>query len=141
MPDVDPQKVKVVLEDKTGGEATLYTNGDSLQQMLDNLLENAVKFTEEGQITLRIAKDEPDQKNMLFTVEDTGCGIPKDRIVNIFDRWVKIDEFKEGLGLGLAYCRETAQKLGGTLTLDKTSEAGTAFTLSLPIETKKQDKK
>ena len=141
MPDVDPQKVKVVFEDKTGGEATLYTNGDSLQQMLDNLLENAVKFTEEGQITLRIAKDEPDQKNMLFTVEDTGCGIPKDRIANIFDRWVKIDEFKEGLGLGLAYCRETAQKLGGTLTLDKTSEAGTAFTLSLPIETKKQDKK
>ena len=143
MPDVDPEKVKVVLDDQTGGETTLFTNGDSLQQMLDNLLENAVKFTEEGQITLRIAKDEPDKKNMLFTVSDTGCGIPEDRIANIFDRWVKIDEFKEGLGLGLAYCRETAQKLGGSLTLDKTSEAGTTFTLSLPVENqcKIKDKK
>ena len=135
MPEVDPQKIKVVLDDQTGGDSTLFTNEDSLQQMLDNLLENSVKFTEEGQITLRIRREDLDKKkSMLFIVEDTGCGIPEDKISTIFDRWVKVDEFKEGLGLGLAYCREMAQKLGGTLTLDKTSEAGTTFTLSLPID-------
>ena len=135
MPEVDPAKIKVVLDDQTDGKATLFTNGDSLQQMLDNLLENAVKFTEEGQITLRIRKDmQSKKKHMLFSVEDTGYGVPDDKVDTIFDRWVKVDEFKEGLGLGLAYCHETAQKLGGTLTLDKTSEAGTVFTLSLPVE-------
>ena len=135
MPEVDPAKIKVVLDDQTDGEATLFTNGDSLQQMLDNLLENAVKFTEEGQITLRIRRDvQNKKKHMLFSVEDTGCGVPEDKIGTIFERWVKVDEFKEGLGLGLAYCHETAQKLGGTLTLDKTSEAGTTFTLTLPVE-------
>ena len=70
---------------------------------------------------------------MNFTIEDTGCGIPDDKLSTIFDRFVKVDEFKEGLGLGLAYCHETAEKLGGTLTLDKTSNEGTTFTLSLPI--------
>ena len=135
MPEMDTEKIKVVLDDQTGGDATLVTNGDSLQMMLDNLLENAVKFTEEGQIILRIRREERDQKMyMLFSVEDTGCGVPEDKKATIFDRWVKVDEFKEGLGLGLAYCRETAQKLGGTLTLDQTSEAGTTFTLALPIE-------
>ena len=135
MPEMDTEKIKVELDDQTGGDATLVTNGDSLQMMLDNLLENAVKFTEEGQIILRIRREERDQKMyMLFSVEDTGCGVPEDKKATIFDRWVKVDEFKEGLGLGLAYCRETAQKLGGTLTLDQTSEAGTTFTLALPIE-------
>ena len=71
---------------------------------------------------------------MLFSVEDTGCGIPSDKQGTIFQRWMKVDQFKEGLGLGLAYCWETAQKLNGELTLDQTSEAGTTFTLSLPVE-------
>ena len=64
----------------------------------------------------------------------TGCGIPSDKVGTIFQRWMKADEFREGLGLGLAYCWETAQKLNGELKLDHTSEAGTTFTLSLPVE-------
>ena len=79
---------------------------------------------------------ERDEKEFRFTVEDTGCGIPEDKIDHIFERFTKGDEFKEGLGLGLAYCYETAQKLGGTLRLDRTSKAGTTFTLSLPINLK-----
>ena len=71
-----------------------------------------------------------------FTIEDTGCGIPSDKIGTIFNRFTKVDEFKEGLGLGLAYCHETVAKLGGTLVLDQTSAAGTTFTLSLPIKLK-----
>ena len=135
MPVVDAEKVKVKLDDQTNGNVMLYTNGDSLLLMLSYILENAVKFTEKGHIILKVRTEkQKGRKMMLFSVEDTGCGIPSDKVGTIFQRWVKVDEFTEGLGLGLAYCWESAQKLGGALTLDQTSEAGTTFTLSLPVE-------
>ena len=135
MPVVDAEKVKVKLDNQTNGNVMLYTNGDSLLLMLSYILENAVKFTEEGHIILKVRTEkQKGRKMMLFSVEDTGCGIPSDKVGTIFQRWTKVDEFTEGLGLGLAYCWESAQKLGGALTLDQTSEAGTTFTLSLPVE-------
>lgn len=134
MPDVDTSKIAVELTDLTNSDQkTLTTNSDSLLQMLGNILENAAKFTEQGYIRLTLKKD---NAYFHFTIEDTGCGIPEDKVSSIFDRFMKVDEFKEGLGLGLAYCHETVAKLGGTLTLDHTSEAGTSFTLSLPIKLK-----
>ena len=135
MPQVDDTKVKVKLDDQTEGDNLLFTNANSLLLMLSNLLENAAKFTNEGHIILKVrTKMQKGRKMMLFSVEDTGCGIPSDKVGTIFQRWVKVNEFKEGLGLGLAYCWETAQKLDGVLSLDRTSEAGTSFTLSLPVE-------
>ena len=135
MPVVDAEKVKVKLDNQTNGNVMLYTNGDSLLLMLSYILENAVKFTEKGHIILKVRTEkQKGRKMMLFSVADTGCGIPSDKVGTIFQRWTKVDEFKEGLGLGLAYCWEAAQKLGGELTLDQTSEAGTTFTLSLPVE-------
>ena len=135
MPVVDAEKIKVKMEDQTNGNVMLYTNGDSLLLMLSYILENAVKFTEKGHIILKVRTEkQKGRKMMLFSVEDTGCGIPSDKVGTIFQRWTKVDEFTEGLGLGLAYCWESAQKLGGALTLDQTSEAGTTFTLSLPVE-------
>ena len=135
MPDVNHEKIKVEFVDQTEGKSMLYTNGDSLLQMLGNILENAVKFTEQGHIILKVRTEKvKGTKMMFFTVEDTGCGIPSDKIATIFQRWVKVDEFKEGLGLGLAYCWETTQKLGGTLRLVDTSPQGTTFELGLPIE-------
>jgi signal transduction histidine kinase len=134
MPPVDADRVKVELEDLTHDKGTtLCTNSDSLLQMLGNILENSVKFTEKGTIKLTLRND---GLMMWFTVEDTGCGIPEDKISTIFERFVKVDEFKEGLGLGLAYCHETAERLGGVLRLDSTSEAGTSFTLGLPLKVK-----
>ena len=137
MPQVDDTKVKVRLDDQTEGNSLLFTNTNSLLLMLSNILENAAKFTNEGHIIFKVRTEEQKgRKMMLFSVEDTGCGIPSDKLGTIFQRWVKVNEFNEGLGLGLAYCWETAQKLDGILTLDYTSEAGTSFTLSLPVEKK-----
>ena len=99
--------------------------------MLGNLLENAVKFTEKGHIRLTLSSD---ATNCHFTVEDTGCGISEEDAKHIFERFMKVDEFKEGLGLGLAYCHETTQKLGGTLTLDPDYHQGARFVLTLPIK-------
>jgi signal transduction histidine kinase len=138
MPVVDTEKVNVKLDDQTDGDIMLYTNGESLLLMLSYILENSAKFTEKGHIILKVRTEKKKGgKMMLFSVEDTGCGIPSDKQGTIFQRWMKADEFKEGLGLGLAYCWETAQKLGGELTLDQTSEAGTTFTLRLPVEKSK----
>ena len=132
MPPVDSEKIKVSFDDQTHGKGTvLCTNSDCLLQMLVNLLENSVKFTEKGDIRLTLRND---GQTMWFTVEDTGCGIPEDKVGSIFERFVKVDEFKQGLGLGLAYCYETAECLGGSLRLDHTSEAGTSFTLGLPLK-------
>lgn len=136
MPKTDPAKLKVVFENHLPlGETRILTHGDSLAQMLGNMLENSVKFTEQGQITLTLKRD---KTHFRFVVEDTGCGIPADKVDTIFERFTKVDEFKWGLGLGLAYCHETVEKLGGNLTLDKTSDEGTTFTLSLPIKLKQK---
>lgn len=132
MPPVDSGMVKVEFENLTNGNGTmLCTHGDSLLLMLENILENSVKFTKEGYIRLSLRND---GRMMWFTVEDTGCGIPEDKISTIFERFTKVDEFREGLGLGLAYCHETAEKLGGVLKLDHTSAEGTSFTLGLPLK-------
>ena len=132
MPPVDTERIQVELEDLTHDKGTtLRTNSDSLLQMLGNILENAAKFTEKGSIRLTLKND---GRMMWFTVEDTGCGIPEDKVGTIFERFTKVDEFKQGLGLGLAYCHETAERLGGTLKLDHTSDEGTSFTLGLPIK-------
>ena len=134
MPPVDAEHIKVELADQTEGRGTAFcTNGDCLLQMLGNLLENSAKFTEKGFIRLSLRND---GQWMWFTVEDTGCGIPEDKVSTIFGLFVKADEFKQGLGLGLAYCHETAERLGGQLRLDRTSETGTSFTLGLPLRVK-----
>ena len=134
MPPVDAKRVKVELDDQTAGQGTtLCTNSDSLLLMLGNILENAAMCTEKGFIRLILRND---GQTMWFTVEDTGCGIPEDKVSTIFERFVKVDEFKQGLGLGLAYCHETAERLGGSLKLDYTSEAGSSFTLGLPLKVK-----
>lgn len=132
MPSIGNKPIKVIFDDQTHDDITqLLTNSDSLSLMLGNLLENAVKFTEKGLISLILSHD---NTHFHFTVEDTGCGIPADKVDTIFERFTKVDTFKEGLGLGLAYCHETALKLGGDLRLDRTSDQGTSFTLSLPIK-------
>ena len=88
MPPVDPTRVQVVFEDRTPeGNGRLCTNEDSLLQMLGNMLENSVKFTDKGHIRLILARDE---SFMSFTVEDTGCGIRKEDVDHIFERFPKV---------------------------------------------------
>ncbi|MBQ7419365.1 MAG: HAMP domain-containing histidine kinase [Prevotella sp.] len=131
MSHLNPQHVELQFEPQVTEDAIMYTHGDSLKQMLGCLLENAVKFTEKGYIKL-IVKRVSDNE-ICFIVEDTGCGISEEDAKNIFERFSKVDNFKQGLGLGLAYCHETSQKLGGNLTLDNTYTNGARFVLSLPI--------
>ena len=133
MPPVNAAQVKVELHTLVSDDFCIKTNIECLQRMLSCLLENAVKFTEKGKIMLTVKQDEPDEETVHFIVEDTGCGISKKAQPHIFDRFAKADEFKKGLGLGLAYSYETAQKLGGKLEYDPTYTNGSRFILTLPL--------
>ena len=94
--------------------------------MLDNLLSNASKFTHEGSVTLAYeVKKETNQ--LIFTVTDTGIGIPIDEQEHVFERFVKLDNFSQGAGLGLSICRIVAERLGGFLIIDREYTQGTRF--------------
>ena len=95
------------------------------------LVDNAVKNTPEGAIVLKASK--PSDNELALTVEDTGCGIPANEAEHIFERFVKLDTFKEGIGLGLPLCRMLIEKLGGGVRLDTAYTKGARFIVTLPI--------
>ena len=108
------------------GELIINSNYNYIVQVLDNLLSNASKFTHEGSVTLAYeVKKETNQ--LIFTVTDTGIGIPIDEQERVFERFVKLDNFSQGAGLGLSICRIVAERLGGFLIIDKEYTQGTRF--------------
>lgn len=111
----------------------LRTDGQRLEQVLRNFVSNALKFTERGRITLRIARA---PQGVAFAVEDTGIGIPSDQQEVVFEAFRQADGTISrkygGTGLGLSISRELADLLGGRLTLDSQPGRGSTFTLILP---------
>ncbi len=122
--------VTIRLESSLDDDFTLKTNENMLKRILTALMENAIKYTEKGSILLNASATD-DQ--LQITVEDTGCGIPKKEAERIFDRFVKLDSFKEGIGLGLPLSRKLAEQLEGSLKLDTSYTKGARFVLTIPI--------
>ena len=119
----------------------LYTDPLRLQQVITNLLNNALKFTPDGgSITLDYEIDEEDQC-MLFSVTDTGSGIPEDKQELVFQRFEKLNEFVQGTGLGLAICKLTIQRMGGDIWIDKNYKNGARFVFSHPIKKQESEEK
>ena len=110
---------------------TILSNEYMLRIIINALVDNAVKNTPDGTITLKATK--PNDNELTLTVEDTGCGIPANEAEHIFERFVKLDAFKEGIGLGLPLCRMLIEKLNGTIRLDTTYTTGARFIVTLPI--------
>ncbi len=103
-----------------------------LQQVIINLLSNADKFTTEGAITLKLEVDK--KKNLaIFSVTDTGCGIPLDKQKKVFDRFEKLNEYVQGTGLGLSICKLTVDKWGGTIWIDPAYTGGARFMFTHPM--------
>ena len=111
-------------------ELIIKTNSVRVAQVLTKLLHNAAKFTKRGKITLNYKIED---KNIIYSVTDTGIGISEDKQEVVFERFVKVDSFTRGTGLGLPLCRIIANGLGGSLTLDKTYKDGCRFLLTLPF--------
>ena len=112
------------------GLAEVETNHKGLSRIIQCLVGNAVKFTAEGYISVECATNA--DGNTIFTVTDTGKGIPEGEEEKIFDRFFKVDDFVPGAGLGLPLVRVIARRMGATVELDRTYEAkGSRFRVSL----------
>lgn len=126
---INPDTV-IVVDSQLADDFMLNTNTNMLRRILNAVTENAIKNTERGTITLKASAD---TQTLAIAIEDTGCGIPAAEAEHIFDRFVKLDSFKEGIGLGLPLSRKLAEQLGGTIRLDTSYTGGARFILQLPI--------
>lgn len=101
-----------------------------ITQVLTNFITNAQKFTEQGHIRLGYAVREDD--TVRFYVEDTGIGIEAERQEEIFNRFIKLDSFKQGTGLGLPICKNLVERMGGSIGVDSRRGEGSCFWFTLP---------
>jgi signal transduction histidine kinase/CheY-like chemotaxis protein len=119
------------------GDRILCADQLRLQQILINLGQNAVKFTEQGSVHLTLTKDTEDG-HIKILVDDTGQGMSKDALAKIFDRFEQADPSSTrrhgGVGLGLSICKNLIDLMGGTITVRSELEKGTCFTVSLPLQ-------
>ena len=121
-------------------ELYIETEDSRLQQVLINLLINATKFTPDGSITLKLEKQS--EEMALFSVTDTGCGIPKEKQASIFQRFEKLDENAQGSGLGLSICQLIIEHIGGKIWIDPDYTGGSRFVFTHPIhQTRNNSKK
>jgi signal transduction histidine kinase len=111
-------------------EQELHTNSHAAVRILSLLLENAIKYTGEGSVTLRIVRK---QGFLYFLVEDTGIGVPAQEAEHIFEHFVQLDDYREGTGIGLSLARSLARRLGGDVVLDTSYSFGARFVFSLPL--------
>jgi signal transduction histidine kinase len=114
----------------------IQTDISRLRQILLNLLSNSAKFTNDGTITLDFDIDENNNR-ILFSVTDTGCGIPKEKREMIFRRFEKLNTHMQGTGLGLSLCQLIINKLGGKIWVDQNYIDGARFIVSHPIHINK----
>ena len=114
-------------------EYTVHSNRRAIEKVLEQLLDNAMKFTDTGYVELKV-HDSPDHGVVRFIVQDSGIGISEENQHRIFDRFFKEDAFKQGFGLGLTMSLKMAILLGGSLSLDREYKAGARFILTIPVK-------
>ena len=126
------QNTQLTFETTISDDFMVTTNENMLKRAVGVLVDNAIKNTEQGTITLKASAF---GVQLILAVEDTGNGIPAEEAEHIFERFVKLDAFKEGLGLGLPLCRTLVKRLGGNVLLDKTFKGpGARFVITLPLD-------
>ena len=123
-------EVVVSLDSSLADDFIFKTNRQMMRRVVDVLLSNALKFTEKGSVV--VSASLVGEQQLLLAVTDTGCGIPASEAEHIFERFVKLDSFKVGIGLGLTLCRASVEKLGGSISLDTSYTGGARFVVTLP---------
>lgn len=114
-----------------GDDFTILSNGYRLRSALSHLVDNAQKFTDVGHIDVKVERK---GGKVLFSVTDTGMGIAPENQERIFEDFTKLDDFKEGIGLGLPISRRLIASLGGTLELDPDYTEGCRFVITLSCD-------
>ena len=110
-------------------QCSVCTDRNRLSQVIINLLTNAAKFTQTGSIRFGY---EMRGRELYFWVSDTGSGIPADKTEQVFERFVKLNTFKQGTGLGLPICKSIVEHLGGEIGVESEEGRGTTFWFTLP---------
>ena len=129
--------VMVRFETDAADDFSIATNKLYLMRSLRELLYNSTRYSDGKHVTLRVVHTE---QKVLFSVEDTGPGIPEDIIDKMFEPFTKVNDLSEGLGLGLPLSKRHARSLGGDLTLDTSYHEGCRFVLELPINRSEGEK-
>ncbi len=115
-----------------GEDVAVHADPTDVAIALDNLLSNAIAYTERGRVTVRVAADD---STVSISVEDTGIGIPAADVERVFERFYRVDRARTraggGTGLGLALVRHVAERAGGSVAIESTEGAGTTVTLTL----------
>ena len=111
----------------------LHTNKQQLTRVLTLLLDNAIKFSKQGDVTVRI-NTTADGHKLQYIIEDKGIGVPASEAEHIFEEFVQLDEYVDGTGIGLTVARNLARRLHGDICLDTTYTDGARFVFTLPIE-------
>jgi len=127
-----PESVSIMLKSEVPDTLTIRTKRRPLLSILNELLDNANKFTPEGYIVIGCRQTEAN--TVIFFVCNTGIGIPEENRAKLFVPFTKLDSFSEGIGLGLTLCRNTARQLGGDLVLDETHQEDTCFNVTIPMD-------
>ena len=124
-------KLQMNYHSSLASDYELMTSEVLLRRIINTLIDNAIKNTPEGSITVSTSVA---NKVLTISIEDTGTGIPEGEEEHIFERFVKLDDFKKGLGLGLPLCRALCRRLEGNVVLDKSYQGpGARFVVTLPL--------
>lgn len=136
-PLLTPESVPLIFEDPTD-IPRVYSDDRKLAQILRNLISNALKFTEKGEVRVTAVRGENDK--IIFSVRDTGIGIPKENQAALFRDFEQVDSpiqrTLRGIGLGLSLSRQLAEMLGGTVTVASEPGSGSTFSLHIPANPK-----
>ena len=111
-------------------ECYIYTDKNRFTQVISNFINNALKFTQQGSITL--GYKQVSHQKIKFYVRDTGMGIPEEKQKSIFERFVKLNTFVQGTGLGLSICKSIVSQMGGEIGVDSTEGVGSCFWFTHP---------
>jgi len=133
---IDELKKNIVLDEQkqvtfeiNSIDANIHADKDRFYQILFNLIENAIRFTNNGQICVDCKKN---GQNLYFTISDTGIGIPESELDKIFERFYKVDPFSGGAGLGLSLSKSIAVFMGGNITVKSQPGKGSTFEFVFP---------
>lgn len=126
-----PTGVELVFEECLPG-CHVWADKNRLNQVISNFINNALKFTFSGSITLGYYRQTDGY--LRFYVRDTGMGIPKNKIKTVFDRFVKLNSFVHGTGLGLSICKSLVEQMGGTIGVESEEGEGSCFWFTYPYQ-------
>ncbi|MEG1749834.1 MAG: HAMP domain-containing sensor histidine kinase [Tannerellaceae bacterium] len=128
-----PDGVQLILD--PSAEMSACLDKFKLMRIFSKLIDNAIKYTKAGEIHFGYQSACP-TADVQFYVSDTGCGIPRDKIECIFDRFAQLNPYEQGVGLGLAICKGWITEMGGTISVSSREGEGSTFSFKLPIAEK-----